>query len=126
MRCSNTTGQLNWWQWLQSRDKLTVDFGQHAYHYWDGGGVGLLYTLLWIAKKGPKPEEPHHLNPKLLLFIKTDLCSSKEESKTKKRMKEEEIEKGDCGLPTRKIFFFWDFVLNQAVPNHLADESQMR
>ena len=26
-------------------------------------------------------------------------------------MKEEEIEKGDCGPPTRKVFFFfWDFV----------------
>ena len=29
----------------------------------------------------------------------------KKESKTKKRMKEEEIENGDCGLPTRKVFF---------------------
>ena len=44
-------------------------------------------------------------------------------------MKEEEIEKGDCGPPiaTRKVFFFeilseW----NRAVPNHLADESQTR
>ena len=30
-------------------------------------------------------------------------------SKMKNRMKEEEIEKGDCGLPTLK-YFFWDFV----------------
>ena len=34
----------------------------------------------------------------------------KKGSKTKKRMKEEEIEKGDCGPPTPKVFFFWDFV----------------
>ena len=25
-------------------------------------------------------------------------------------MKDEEIEKGDCGPPTRKVFFFLDFV----------------
>ena len=45
-------------------------------------------------------------------------------------MKDKEIEKGDCGPPTRKVFF-WDFVglnlsLNQAVPNHLAVKSQTR
>ena len=42
-------------------------------------------------------------------------------------MKEEEIEKGNCGPPTRKVFFFFFEILsdlNQAVPNHLADESQ--
>ena len=56
----------------------------------------------------------------------------KKGSKTKERMKEEEIEKGDCGPPTRKVFFFFFFFvfvlsdLNQAVPNHLADESQTR
>ena len=33
----------------------------------------------------------------------------KKGSKTKKRMKEEEIEKGDCRPPTREVFF-WDFV----------------
>ena len=39
-------------------------------------------------------------------------------------MKEEEIEKGDCGPPTRKVFF-WDFVgLEPSGPNYLADESQ--
>ena len=41
-------------------------------------------------------------------------------------MKEEEIEKGDCGPPTRKDFFLVLSDLNQAVPNHLADESQTR
>ena len=43
-------------------------------------------------------------------------------------MKEEEIEKGDCGPPTRKVFFFFEILsdLNQTVPNHLADESQAR
>ena len=48
-------------------------------------------------------------------------------SKTKKRMKKEEIEKGDCGLPTRKVFFFVEILLDLslAVPNHHADESQM-
>ena len=25
-------------------------------------------------------------------------------------MKKEEIEKGDCGPPTQKVFIFWDFV----------------
>ena len=38
-----------------------------------------------------------------------DFVSRKKGSKTKERMKEEEIEKGDCGPPTR-IVFFWDFV----------------
>ena len=40
-------------------------------------------------------------------------------NKTKKRMKEEEIEKGDCGPPTRKVFFVILSDLNQAIPNHL-------
>ena len=31
----------------------------------------------------------------------------KKGSKTKERMKEEEIEKGDCGPPTRKVFFWF-------------------
>ena len=53
-------------------------------------------------------------------------CIDKE-SKTNERMKEEEIEKGDCGPPTRKsLFFFILSDLNQVVPNHLADESQKR
>ena len=30
----------------------------------------------------------------------------KKGSETKERMKEEEIEKGDCGPPTRKVFFW--------------------
>ena len=30
----------------------------------------------------------------------------KKGSKIKKRMKEEEVEKGDCGPPTRGLFFF--------------------
>ena len=51
----------------------------------------------------------------------------KKENKAKDRMKEEEIEKGDCRRPTRKVFFFEILSdLNQAVPNHLADESQTR
>ena len=41
-------------------------------------------------------------------------------------MKEEEIDKGDCEPSTRKIFFEILSDLNQAVPNHLADESQTR
>ena len=43
-------------------------------------------------------------------------------------MKEEEIEKGDCGLPTRKVFFEILSDLNQAAPDRLADvdESQTR
>ena len=49
----------------------------------------------------------------------------KKGSETKKRMKEEEIEKGDCGPLTRKVFF-WDFVGLEpsGTYNHLADESQ--
>ena len=38
-----------------------------------------------------------------------DFVLRKKASKMKKRKKKEEIEKGDCGPPTRKIFF-WDFV----------------
>ena len=39
-------------------------------------------------------------------------------------MKEEGREKGDCGPPTRKVFFFVILSdLNQAVPNHLADDA---
>ena len=43
-------------------------------------------------------------------------------------MKDEEIEKGDCGPPTREFFFFFDILsdLNQSVPGHFADKSQMR
>ena len=47
--------------------------------------------------------------------VSSSLCTRfnfvlrKKGSKTKKRMKEEEIEKGYCGPPTRKVFF-WDFV----------------
>ena len=40
-------------------------------------------------------------------------------------MKEEETEKGDCGPPTPKVFEI-PSDLNQAVPTHLADESQTR
>ena len=61
---------------------------------------------------------------------KTHFCIEKERKyKAKERMKDEEIEKGDCGPPTRKVFFFFFEILsdlNQAVPNHLADESQTR
>ena len=39
-------------------------------------------------------------------------------------MKEEEIEKGDCGPPTRKSLFEIFSDLSQAIPIHLADESQ--
>ena len=35
----------------------------------------------------------------------TFLFLRKKGSQTKKRMREEEIEKGDCGPPTRKVFF---------------------
>ena len=63
---------------------------------------------LWLCKGG-----------KFFFFV-----LRKKGSKTKERMKEEEIEKGDCGPPTRKVFFLVLSDLNQAVPNHLADESQ--
>ena len=42
-------------------------------------------------------------------------------------MKEEEIEKAIAGHQQEKFFFFrFGSDLNQAVPNHLADESQTR
>ena len=44
-----------------------------------------------------------NLNVGQLCFI---FVLRKKGSKTKERMKEEEIEKGDCGPPTRKVFFF--------------------
>ena len=50
----------------------------------------------------------------------------KKGSKTKERMKEEEIEKGNCGRQPEKSFFEILSDLNQAVPNHLADESLTR
>ena len=43
----------------------------------------------------------------------------------KKRMKEEEKEEGGCRSLAPKVFFFEILSdLNQAVPNHFADESQ--
>ena len=44
-------------------------------------------------------------------------------------MKEEEIQKNDCGRQPKKCFFFFFFFeilldLNHAVPSHVADESQ--
>ena len=44
------------------------------------------------------------LLPPIALFI---FVLRKKGSKTKERMKEEEIEKGDCGPPTRKVFFWF-------------------
>ena len=41
-------------------------------------------------------------------------------------MKEEEMEKGDYRPPTRIFFIEILSDLNQAVPIHLADESQTR
>ena len=43
------------------------------------------------------------------LKIKFIFVLRRKGSRTKERMKEEEKEKGDCGPPTRKDFF-WDFV----------------
>ena len=50
----------------------------------------------------------------------------KKGSKTKERMKEEEIEKGVSGRRPEKSFSEILSDLNQVVPNHLADESQTR
>ena len=58
-----------------------------------------------------------------------NFCLRKKGSKTKRRMREEEIEKGDCGAPNPKsLLFFFEILsdLNQAIPNHLADEGQTR
>ena len=48
------------------------------------------------------------------------LVLRKKGSKTKKRMKEEEIEKGDCGPPAWSLLFFFEILsdLNQAVPSY--------
>ena len=54
-------------------------------------------------------------------------CFEKESTReTEKRMKEEELEKGDSiGHQPEKVHFFESLSdLNRAVPNHLADESQ--
>ena len=48
--------------------------------------------------------------PKLIVVLR------KKGSKTKKRMKEEEIEKGNCGPPTRKVFFVFVVVGNVMIP----------
>ena len=50
-------------------------------------------------------EMPHYWALQKFIFV-----LRKKESKTKKRMKEEGEEKGDCGPPTRSLFFFWNFV----------------
>ena len=50
------------------------------------------FSAIWMVK----------IQGQSLIF----LVLRKKGSKTKKRMKEEEIEKGDCGPPTRKVFFF--------------------
>ena len=50
-----------------------------------------------------------HGNSKWLTMNTRIFVLRKKGSKTKERMKEGEIEKGDCGPPTRKVFF-WDFV----------------
>ena len=41
-------------------------------------------------------------------------------------MKDEEIEKGDCGAAKPEKAFRFLLDLNQAVPNHLAEEKQIR
>ena len=41
-------------------------------------------------------------------------------------MKEEKIDKGDCGDQPENTFFEILSDLNQVVPNHFADESQTR
>ena len=43
----------------------------------------------------------------IVLMLLTIFVLRKKGSKTKERMKEEEIEKGDCGPPTRKVFFWF-------------------
>ena len=57
------------------------------FYLWGGGGK------LFCLKK------------KTVLGITTEVfVLRKKGNKTKNRMKEEEIEKGDCGPPTRKVF----------------------
>ena len=88
-----------------------------------GFGVGSLQLAL------PYPRHRHPVN---LIWSNAGQCwrnSSflflrKKGSKTKKRMKEEEIEKGDCGPPTRKVFFFWDFVGLE--PSYLITSQRVR
>ena len=71
-----------------------------------GGGGGVTAVPLWVKTNRP-------LYKKRILYgtifwgsvnRKIHFCIEKKGSKTKERMKEEEIEKGDCGPPTRKVF----------------------
>ena len=88
----------------------------HSFHIGGrGGGVDTNVTL-WnspLATWCENYEENAHLRIQLLCTQTTAFgfifVLRKKGSKTKKRMKEEEIEKGDCGPPTRKVFF-WDVV----------------
>ena len=77
-----------------------------------------------------RPTTPMHRWWKPLTYCAQEVLIfvlRKKGSKMKKRMIEEEIERGDCGPPTRSLFFFQILsYLNQAAPNHLADESQTR
>ena len=79
-------------------------------------------TLFGMPKHPHWPFQRHHWNSiniqRVLVSqkaIKSVILTShtfifvlrKKGSKTKERMKEEEIEKGDCGPPTRKVFFWF-------------------
>ena len=70
---------------------------------WQVTSISNSYLDLLLIRPGPiaQRREPYTYNSnKEFIFV-----LRKKGSKTKKRMKEEEIEKGDCGPPTRKVFF---------------------
>ena len=72
--------------------------------------------VVFCSDSLPPPPPPHSRPAVLLLSLHTFFLQPahslifvvrKKGSKTKDRMKEEETEKGDCGPPTRKAFFFF-------------------
>ena len=66
------------------------------------------------AKRFTWPSKNQRIIYLSLTFIQTIIylifVLRKKGSKMKERIKDEEIAKGDCGPPTRQVFFFWDFV----------------
>ena len=71
-----------------------------------GGGGGMYFRGIAADSKFQEIMKGY------LFFI---FVLRKKGSKTKERMKEEEIEKGDCGPPTRKVFFWFCLILSYLI-----------
>ena len=70
------------------------------------GGGALVYVHTSQVSEATRMRELETANEDIWLKV-TVFVLRKKGSKTKERMKEEEIEKGDCGPPTRKVFFWF-------------------